>query len=88
MNELEANIAVTAKAINRQIEDLASDRKRLTLNVMILEDGRIHEIENHMHLQQKVEDDENILKDMLRHLDELIKERDGIKVSGAVQGET
>lgn len=75
---VEEEIANTARAINRQIENLGDSRKRLTLNIMVLPDGKIHQIENHMHLQQKVEDDEHILEDMLRHLDEMIKERDGI----------
>lgn len=73
------DIANTARAINRQIEDLAEARKRIVLNIVVLDDGKIHQIEDHAYLEQLVEDRENVLKDMLRHLDELIKERDGIE---------
>lgn len=45
---------------------------------MITEDGRIYEIENHMVLKQSIQDKKNVLDDMLRMLDNLIKERDGI----------
>ena len=75
---IERNIANTARAINRQIEDLAEARKKLTMNVIILDDGRVHQIRDHRYLEAVVSDKENVLKDMLRYLDEQIKERDGI----------
>lgn len=75
---IDEQIAATARAINRQIEDLADARARVTRNIMILEDGRVYEIENHLFLEQVVKDKENVLSDMLMRLDSLIKERDGI----------
>lgn len=78
MSDIEIRIANTARAINRQIGDLAYAEARLTKNIMITEDGRIYEIENHMVLKQSIQDKKNVLDDMLRMLDNLIKERDGI----------
>lgn len=75
---IEEKIANMARAINRQTDVLARAKARMTKNVWITEDGRIVEIENHMLLQNRVEDAEKILKDMLRHLDQLLKERDGV----------
>lgn len=77
-DDVDIKIANTARAINRQIEDLASTRARLTRNIMILESGEVYEIENHLLLENRVQDQEKVLKDMLRHLDDLIKERDGL----------
>ena len=76
--EITKKIADTAMAINRQIESLADARARITRNIMVLDDGRIHEIEPHLFLQQVLDDREHVLSDMLRQLDNLIKERDGI----------
>ena len=78
MTEIEEKIANMARAINRQIGDLAYAEARLTKNVMITEDGKIYEIENHMVLKQSIQDKKNVLDDMLRMLDGLIKERDGV----------
>lgn len=75
---VEERITITATKINNQIQELAEDRKCLALNVMILPDGRVYQVENYRYLQMKVEDDETKMRDMLRHLDELIKERDGV----------
>lgn len=76
MTEIEERIANTARAINRQIDTLARAISRQTKNVWIDEDGRIVEIENHMELQNRVDDAKRILNDMLRNLDQLLKERD------------
>lgn len=78
MTEIEERIANTARAINRQIDTLARAISRQTKNVWIDEDGRIVEIENHMELQNRVDDAKRILNDMLRNLDQLLKERDGV----------
>lgn len=76
MTEIEERIANTARAINRQIDTLARAISRQTKNVWIDEDGKIVEIENHMELQNRVDDAKRILNDMLRNLDQLLKERD------------
>ena len=76
MTEIEERIANTARAINRQIDTLAHAKSRQTKNVWIDEDGKIVEIENHMELQNRVDDAKRILNDMLRNLDQLLKERD------------
>lgn len=78
MTEIEERIANTARAINRQIDTLARAISRQTKNVWIDEDGKIVEIENHMELQNRVDDAKRILNDMLRNLDQLLKERDGV----------
>lgn len=78
MTEIEERIANTARAINRQIDTLARAKSRQTKNVWIDEDGKIVEIENHMELQNRVDDAKRILNDMLRNLDQLLKERDGV----------
>lgn len=78
MTEIEERIANAARAINRQIDTLARAKSRQTKNVWIDEDGKIVEIENHMELQNRVDDAKRILNDMLRNLDQLLKERDGV----------
>lgn len=78
MTEIEERIANIARAINRQVDTLARARARQTKNVWIDEDGKIVEIENHMELQNRVDDAMKILNDMLRNLDQLLKERDGV----------
>lgn len=78
MSDIEIRIANTARAINRQIDTLARAISRQTKNVWIDEDGKIVEIENHMELQNRVDDAKRILNDMLRNLDQLLKERDGV----------
>lgn len=79
MTETEKRIASQARAINFQISELAYAKSRLIKNIMVTEDGRICQIENHMHLQQAVDDKENVLRDMLRVLDQELKERDGVE---------
>ena len=69
-------IAMLARAINRQTADLARDKARQIQNIWICEDGEIKEIENPAYLSNKVEDDERVLSDILRTLDKLIGERD------------
>lgn len=82
---IDQRIASMARAINRQTADLARDTARQIKNVWICEDGKVSVIEDPMMLRNKVNDDQKVLSDMLRQLDELLKERDGIKVSSAVQ---
>lgn len=78
MGEIESKIALTARAVNKQIDKLALSEMKLKRNVLITEDGRIYEINNHMELRQTVDDDKHVLDDLLRYLDKLLKERDGI----------
>lgn len=78
MGEIESKIANTARAVNRQIDKLAVSEMKLKRNVLITEDGKICEITNHMKLRQTVDDDKHVLDDLLRNLDMLLKERDGI----------
>ena len=78
MTENEERIAGLARAINHQLNVLADAEARKVKNIWITEDGRIMEIQNHMLIDNVVEDDKRVLDDLLRHLDEAIKERDGI----------
>ena len=76
--KIDEDIANAARAVNRQIDVLACAEMRKTLNVWITEDGRILEIRNHLELANAIDDAKKVLEDMLRHLDGLLKERDGI----------
>lgn len=78
MTETEKKIASIARKINRQINKLALFRFKKERNVWITEDGKILEIRSHTELDNAIRDSEKILDDMLRQLDELVKERDGI----------
>ena len=78
MAEIEQQIANMASAINRQIGDIAYAEARLTKNIMVTEDGRIYEIENHLTLKQNLQDKNHVLNDMLKRLDRLLMERDGV----------
>lgn len=78
MTEIEERIAGIARAVNHQLNVLADAEARKVKNIWITEDGRIMEIQNHMLIDNVVEDDKRVLDDLLRHLDEAIKERDGI----------
>ena len=75
---VEKEISATARAINNQIEEVANAWSRRIKNVVILENGDIYQIEDASFLEQLVDDRKNVLDDMLRHLDKLIKERDGV----------
>ena len=72
----ETEIASIARKINRQINKLALFRFKKERNVWITEDGKILEIRSHAELDNAIRDSEKILDDMLRQLDELVKERD------------
>lgn len=72
----ETKIANLARKINRQINKLALFRFKKERNVWITEDGKILEIRSHAELDNAIRDSEKILDDMLRQLDELVKERD------------
>lgn len=86
---IEDEVRETARAINRQMRELADMRKRRTLNVYVTDDGRIAEIESSIDLKAKEDDEQRILTDMLRYLDMKLKERDGItdRVSEAISCE-
>lgn len=75
---IDREIANTSRAINNQIEELANAWSRRIKNVVILENGSVYQIEDSSFLKQLIDDKKNVLDDMLRHLDKLIKERDGI----------
>ena len=75
---IDREISATAHAINNQIEEVANAWSRRIKNVVILENGDIYQIEDASFLEQLVDDRKNVLDDMLRHLDKLIKERDGV----------
>lgn len=84
--EIKERIAAMASAINHQTSRLATDTARQIRNVWICEDGEIMEIEDSVLLNAKVEDDKKKLDDMLRIIDELMRERDGSEVSDTVLG--
>ena len=75
---IDKEIADTSRAINNQIEELAKAWSRRIKNVVILENGSVYQIEDASFLKQLIDDKENVLDDMLRRLDKLIKERDGV----------
>ena len=75
---IDREIANTSRAINNQIEELANAWSRRIKNVVILENGSVYQIEDASFLKQLIDDKENVLDDMLRRLDKLIKERDGV----------
>lgn len=75
---IEQKIAEVAEAVNRQTRELADAKARQIRNVMVLEDGRIHTVEDPIKLQNHVDDCKHKLDDMLRYLDGLLKERDGV----------
>ena len=75
---IDREIANTSRAINNQIEELANAWSRRIKNVVILENGSVYQIEDSSFLKQLIDDKKNVLDDMLRHLDKLIKERDGV----------
>ncbi len=76
---VEEKIAATACAINRQVSDYGDMVKRREKNIWVDGDGRIVTVEDPMELQKKVEKSKKILDDMMRHLTELLKERDGVE---------
>ena len=78
MNEVDRKIARAARAINTQINLLAKVEAMKIKNVWITEDGEVLEIRNHADLVNAVDDNKKKLDDMLRTLDELLKERDGV----------
>ena len=78
MQEIDKKIAHAARAINKQIEVLAESEAKKIKNVWITEDGRVLEILNHMELKNAADDNKKKLDDMLRALDSLLKERDGV----------
>ena len=78
MTEIEKRIAMMAGSVNRELDRLADAELRKMKNIWITEDGRIIEIRNHMELDNLVEDEKKKLDDLLRQLDSLIKERDGV----------
>lgn len=78
MTEIEKRIAMMAGSVNRELDRLADAELRKMKNIWITEDGRIIEIRNHMELDNLVEDEKRKLDDLLRQLDSLIKERDGV----------
>ena len=75
---IDREIANTSRAINNQIEELANAWSRRIKNVVILENGSVYQIEDSSFLKQLIDDKKNVPDDMLRHLDKLIKERDGV----------
>ena len=79
MENLEDRIASVAQRANDLTAELAKDVARQIRNVWICGDGAVELIEDARYLKAKVQDDKKKLRDILRTLDELVKERDGIK---------
>lgn len=76
MTENEERIAGLARAINHQLNILAEAEARKIKNIWITEGGQIREIQDHLLINNSVEDDKRVLEDLLRQLDQALKERD------------
>lgn len=76
MTENEERIAGLARAINHQLNILADAEARKIKNIWITEGGQIREIQDHLLINNSVEDDKRVLEDLLQQLDQALKERD------------